>query len=415
MFRFFTYTLCLLLPLAAMAQTSMTPDSATVDRDEVARGNNVFATTLYGQLRNTSDNVFLSPESISIAMALTYAGARGKTAEEIANTLHFTLDRTRLHSAMAMLLRDINAGGPAHGYQLRTVNALWLQQEYGFREEYASLVEQYYGAALKYVDYINSAPYARSLINDWVVKQTDHKIRDLIAPGAVSASTRMVLTNAVYFKGDWLTPFNKADTRDEAFHIRLNRNINASLMKQTGTFGYYEGIDFKAVQVPYQGNDLAMVVILPNAMDGLASLERAMTPGALAEWGEKLDNGSKTIQIYLPKFQVTSGFSLSRTLGAMGIHAAFDSTRADFSGLAQGLKTNNNLSISDVIHKAYITVDEQGTEAAASSAALAPLTGAPQTGPLPVFKADHPFVFLIRDTRSGSILFMGRVLDPSHS
>ncbi|MGD0522451.1 MAG: serpin family protein [Terracidiphilus sp.] len=396
---------CLVLPLAGLA--AQTPSSATADRAAVVEGNNAFAVELYGQLRNQSGNLFFSPESISTALSMAYAGARGDTASEMAKTLHFTLPPDRLHPAMSALLSDLNA---AHnGYQLRVADALWAQQGYTFLDDFLKLTNSAYGAGFNQVDFKGATEAARLTINHWVERKTENKISNLLQPGALNPATKLVLTNAIYFKGDWQTPFDKARTEDEDFHVTQAQTIQAPLMHRSDGFNYFNGGTFQALEIPYKSAELSMIAFLPNDVGGLPALEQSLTASSMQQWLSQLQPVSKVI-LTMPRFKMTRQFELQETLGAMGMAQAFGA-QADFSGMTG----SRDFAISAVIHKAFVDVNEEGTEAAAATAVVMMEMAErrpPQPPPI-VFRADHPFVFLIRDNRSGGILFMGRVTDPT--
>jgi serine protease inhibitor len=392
-----------LLPPVRGAITAQPP---AADQAAAVEGDNAFAVGLYGQLRNRSGNLFFSPESISTALAMAYAGARGDTASQMAKTLHFTLPPEQLHPAMGALLRDLNA---AHkGYQLSVANALWAQRGYTFLDSFLQLLNNDYGAGLNQVDFRGATEAARQTINQWVEQKTADKIKDLLQPGSLKTSTRLVLTNAIYFKGDWQTQFDKAQTKDEDFHLSPTQTKKVPLMHREGGFNYFNGGTFQMLEIPYQGNELSMVIFLPNDPNGLSAWEQSVTASNAQQWVRKLAPVSKVI-VTMPKFKTTQQFELGGTLAAMGMPQAFEAS-ADFSGMTG----KRDFSISAVIHKAYIDVNEEGTEAAAATAVTmrALAVRIPNTAP-PVFRADHPFVFLIRDRNSNSILFMGRIADPT--
>ncbi len=396
--------LCFVLLPPAGAQMPLPP---AADRAAVVEGNNAFAVTLYGQLREQSGNLFFSPESISTALAMAYAGARGDTASEMAKTLHFTLPPDRLHPAMGALLSDLNT---AHqGYQLSVANALWAQRGYHFLDGFLTLMNNDYGACFNQVDFKGATEAARLTINHWVEQKTANKITDLLQPGSVRPTTRLVLTNAIYFKGSWQSQFDKAQTKEEDFHLSTTQNKKAPLMHREGGFNYFDGKTFQVLEIPYQSNELSMVIFLPNDVGGLPALENLLNTSNTMQWLGQLSPVTKVI-VTLPKFKTTQQFELGGTLAAMGMPQAFTG-RADFSGMTG----TRDLAISAVIHKAYIDVNEEGTEAAAATAVTmrAMAVRAPNPAP-PVFRADHPFVFLIRDNGSKSILFMGRVEDPAN-
>ncbi len=396
---------CLILLLRA--QGAETNPVAVADRTAVAEGNNAFAVALYGQLRKQDGNLFFSPESISTALAMAYAGARGDTASQMAKTLDFTLPPKQLHPAMGALLTDLNA---AHdGYQLSVANALWAQQGYTFLDNFLKLLKSDYGAGLNQLDFKGATEEARLKINRWVEQKTQDKIKDLLQPGALRPTTRLVLTNAIYFKGDWQTPFDKAQTKNEDFYLSPGKTTAAPLMHRAGGFSYFDGGTFQALEMPYKNKQLSMIVLLPKDRSGLPALEQSLTAANTQQWLSQLAPVPKVI-VTIPKFKSTQQFELSTTLSAMGMPEAF-AGNADFSGMTG----HRDFAISAVIHKAYVDVNEEGTEAAAATAVtmMAMAMRAPQQAP-PIFRADHPFVFMIRDNRSASILFMGRMADPGN-
>ncbi len=375
----------------------------TADTAAVVQGNTAFALDLYAQLREQEGNLFFSPLSLSTALAMTYAGARGQTTEQMATVLHFPPDQQKMHATFAALNKDLLADIEHRGYQFHIANALWGQKGSHFREEFLQTMRTHYGAGLHEVDFRTAAEEARKTINAWVEQQTKEKIKDLIPQGTLDALTRLVLTNAVYFKGDWLHPFGKSETKQEAFHVTATQQVTVPMMHQTQFFKYFDGGSFQALELPYVGATLAMVVFLPKEREGLSAFAQTLTAQKLTEWLRALQ--PKEVIVTLPKFTVTAEFLLHQTLSAMGMPLAF-SDKADFSGMSE----EGNLAISAVIHKAFVDVNEEGTEAAAATGVGMRATAA---GPPPeVFRADHPFLFLIRDTRSGSILFLGRLTHP---
>jgi serpin B len=394
--------ICLVCPLHAAAWETK---PLTPDRTALVDGNNEFAVDLYRQLSQGNGNLFFSPESISTALAMAYAGARGETAAEMAKTLHFTLPPAQLHPAMGALLRDLNAAHP--GYELNVANALWAQEGYKVLDNFLDLLRTDYGAGLNQVDFLHATEAARLTINQWVEQKTQDKIKDLLPAGALRSDTRFVLTNAIYFLGDWQTQFDKAQTRDEPFYPSQTETKTTPLMHREGSFRYFDGGSFQVLEIPYKSNDLSLVVVLPKDRGGLPALEKSMTAANLKQWLGQAAQTPKVI-VTIPRFKSTQQFELSAALRALGMPQAFGSN-ADFSAITG----ERNFSISEVIHKAYIDVNEQGTEAAAATAitmrALA--MRAPEPPP-PVFRADHPFLFLIHDNSSASILFMGRMANP---
>ena len=401
--------ICLVQPVAVWA--AKPPTTATSDQAEAARGNNAFAIELYGQLRKQSGNLFFSPESISIALAMTYAGARADTAAEMARTLHFTLPPGQLHPAMGALLRDRNA---VHdGYQLKEADALWVQTGYSLLPEFLKLNKDNYEAGLNQVDFKGATEGSRQTINTWVEQRTENKIRELLRPGSLTSDARLVLTNAIYFKGDWEEQFKKEDTKDEDFRLSAAQALKTPLMHMTKGFNYFDGGSFQALEIPYKNNELSMIILLPKAMEGLSAFEQSLTPANIKELPGQL-RPVREVNVTMPKFKMEAQFQLGDTLMAMGMKEAFNGKIADFSGMAsrKTMQRDGNLYIGAVIHKAYIDVNEEGTEAAAATAVIGRATAARPTPPI-IFRADHPFMFLIRDNRSGSILFIGRVTNPS--
>jgi serpin B len=394
---------------AALGGTALAPGQqgkAGPDARAVAKGNTEFALDLYGKLRQKDGNLFLSPYSVSTALAMTYAGARGQTAEEMARTLHFNLGREELDRGFAALLGDINRSrAKERGYELSVANALWGQKDFGFLPGYLDLTHKYYGAGLREVDFAGATEQARRTINGWVERQTHDKIKDLLPQGILTGDTRLVLTNAIYFKGFWAHQFKKQNTRDEPFTTSAGKPVKTPLMHRTGSYGYLDAGDFQALELAYRGDDLAMVVLLPKKADGLGALEEKLTEANLAAWLGRL--GKREVQVALPRFKMTREFNLNTTLQALGMRRAFVPGGADFTGMAGSV--GRKLFIQAVVHKAFVDVNEEGTEAAAATGVAVALTAARVT---PTFRADHPFVFLIRDKRSGSVLFMGRLTNP---
>ncbi len=405
MTRAFSTGLLTVLAIAVLTSGVYAEALNSTDTNAVVEGNTSFAFDLYKHLKDAEGNLFFSPYSISTALAMTYAGARGKTEKQMAGALHFTLDQKRLHPAFACLEAQFNAAQGNRDIELNVANALWVQKDYVFLKEFLDLTAKNYGAAPNHVDFKRACEAARKEINAWVEQKTKNKIKDLIKRGVLAPLTRLVLTNAVYFKGNWGSQFNKSHTKEGLFRPATGKSVKAPLMTQTQEFRYTESDSLQILELPYVGDDLSMIVLLPGKIDGLAQLEADLNPENLNAWMGLLRK--REVVVFLPKFKMTSQLSLAETLASMGMPDAFGAN-ADFSGM-DGTKT---LYISDVIHKAFVDVNEEGTEAAAATAVVMRLTSALPT-PLPVFRADHPFVFLIRDKHSGSILFLGRIVDPT--
>jgi serpin B len=386
------------------------------DQQAVVEGNIGFALDLYARLRTQGGNLILSPYSISAALAMTYAGARGETARQMADVLHFTLPPERLHPAFAAMLSADQVSEGECGFQLHLANALWGQQGYGFLEEFLALQDNHYGAGFREVDFVEATEQARQTINAWVAQQTQQKIDELLQKGDLDPADVLVLANAIYFKGHWANRFDEQYTQDgpfttnvmrECYHgvMKLKRvTVQVPMMHQLGQFAYAAADELDLLELPYAGDRLSMVVLLPKHHGGLPNLEQSLTTEKLERWLGQLR--PQPVRVSLPRFELGSRFDLSSTLEALGMTDAFDGRRADFSGMTG----QRELWIGPVIHEAKVEVNEQGTEAAAATAVKMKRGTAP-----PAFVADHPFLFLIRDRHSGSILFMGRVANPRES
>ncbi|HOS79832.1 MAG TPA: serpin family protein [Anaerolineae bacterium] len=370
--------------------------------ETVVQGNTQFAFALYQKFRAEKGNLFFSPYSISTALAMTYAGARGNTAVQMAQALHFLLEQEQLHPAFASLEDRLSNIGRKGQIQLKVANALWPQVGYPFLEEFLALTKQYYGVLITAVDYADTET-ARGIINAWVEEKTEKKIQELIPPRILDAWTRLVLVNAVYFKGNWASQFNQGRTSDAPFWVTPDESVQVPMMTQEHEFRYGESDGLQILELPYAGDDLSMVVLLPREIDGLAKLEGSLTVENLGIWTRNLWKAE--VRVFLPRFEITFPFRLDDTLKSMGMVDAFGDN-ADFSGM-DGRKW---LYIAAVLHKAFVAVNEEGTEAAAATAVV--MKGRSLTPPPPVFRADHPFVFLIRENGTGSILFLGRVVNP---
>lgn len=372
------------------------------DLRAVADGNNAFAIDLYKRLAEKSDgNIVVSPYSISSALAMTYAGARGETAAEMAKVLHFTLPPDRLHPAQAALGRSLRAGGD----EFHAANALWGQKGVRFRGEFLRVTRDNYGAGLREVDFAADPDAARRTINGWVAAQTRDKIRALLHADDLSARTRLVLTNAVYFKGAWASPFSKGGTAPDTFRVAADRTVPVRMMNGHFTCRWFERDGVRLVALPYRGRTRSMVLVVPAAADGLPAVERGLSADRLRAW---LDGGSAgEVRLALPVFRATARTRLSSALDGMGMPLAFR-READFTGVTD----ETRLHIDEVVHEAAVEVGEEGTEAAAATAVV---TKRPLSGKKPrvlAVRADRPFLFLILDDPSQAVLFLGRVASP---
>lgn len=388
----------LLLSATAFGQNRPVPDVA-----EVVRDNNDFAFDLYARLAKDEGNLFFSPYSISNALAMTWAGARGNTADEMKATLHFNLDQDRLHAAFGKLVRLLKGDGTKRAYQLEVANRLFGQKDYGFLPASLKIGADDYGAGLEEVDFAGDTGTARKIINAWVEKQTKDKIKELLKPGILTGDSRLVLTNAIYFKAGWLRPFQEKETAPGDFHLAGGKKVKAPLMKGHFRTNFLDDDSFSMLELPYENNDLSMFVLLPKKADGLAALAKQLTRANLEKWLAKASE--HMVETTFPKFKTTAEFKLKPVLQEMGMVDAFIRGKADFSGMA----TREKLFISHVVHKAFVDVNEKGTEAAAATAVIIERESAP---PPARFVADHPFLYLLRDRATGSVLFMGRLVEP---
>ncbi len=392
--------------LAALVAATPAVCRESTDVRSVATGMNTFAFDLYGTLRAKDGNLFLSPYSLSTALAMTWAGARGETEKEMAAALRFPLGQESLHPAYGALIDELNAAGRSGDFALAVANRLWGQAGYKILPEFRKTVKASYGAELVPADFRNDSEGVRKEINGWVEQQTKNKIRDLIGPNVLGSDTRMVLVNAIYFKGLWKDAFDERVTAPTPFHREGAAPVDAQMMRRVDHYRYAEDADVQVLELPYKGEGLSMIVLLPRAADGRKALEDRLSAGKVQSWMDAMQ--SKKVDVRLPRFKMTSQFSLAEQLGALGMKSAFTGD-ADFSGMTG----NRDLFISAVIHKAFVDVNEKGTEAAAATAVVMELTAARPEPPSVEFKADHPFVFLIRDNASGAILFLGRMMDPA--
>jgi serpin B len=391
-------------------ERELEPQVDQEDLYEVAAANRAFALDLYHMLKDSGpDNLLYSPHSISVALAMTYAGARGETEAQMAKALRFTLDQERLHPAfngLDLLLESRGEGAEGQdgeGFRLHVVNALWGQKGYGFEDAFLDDLAQNYGAGLRLVDYRKATEAARKVINAWVSEQTEERIQDLIPAGALDADTRLVLTNAIYFNAAWMIPFAESRTADAPFFRLDGSQVTVPMMGQQESLGHVVGDGYQAIDLLYSGGELSMTILLPDE-GHFEGFEASLDADQLEAIFESLRR--QEVALTMPKFEFESEFSLPDALRQLGMVDAFTSD-ADFSGMTG----NRDLSISDVLHKAFVSVDENGTEAAAATAVIMKLTAAPAM-PIEV-NVDRPFVFLIRDIETGTVLFVGRVLDPS--
>jgi serpin B len=394
-------------------QRVTSPDVSEAELRAQVDGNSAFAFDLYhGVLEeeNVHDNLFYSPYSISLALTMTYAGARGETAQQMADTLHLVLPDANLHAAFNKLDMELAsrgkgaAGKDGEEFRLNVVNAIWGQEGYPFLAGFLDTLAEDYGAGLRTLDFSGETEKSRQTINRWVSEQTEERIENLLEKGDIGPDTVIVLTNAIYFNGAWLHPFEQSLTRDQAFHRLDGTTVMVPMMRQTESFGYTEGENYQAAELLYDGGELSMVVLLPREGEFHsfeAGLDSQRVTNVLA------DLSRTPVALTMPKFNYESKAYLKKVLSEMGMPVAF-TPEADFSGM---VGPPAHPWIDNVIHQSFVDVDEAGTEAAAATAVVMVESAAPGE-PVEV-TVDRPFVFLIRDIETDSFLFVGRVLDPA--
>lgn len=373
----------------------------------VVEGNNKFAFKLFHQVQGgTIGNQFYSPFSISTALAMVYAGAKNETALQMSQTLNFA-PSDNFHSDYKHLLRRLHDGTEGK-IKLNIANGLWAQKDFKFLDTYFDIVKSNYASELKNVDFKDNVEReaTRNDINTWVEKNTNNKIRNILSQGDLNALTRLVLVNAIYFYGDWATPFTKELTKTKDFTLIDGTKATVPFMNLGDRYNYYEDSKIQAIEIPYKDNKASMVILLPNTTDGIAELGKSLDYKYYQEIIEGLQ--STDVHLSLPKFKMDLQLELSSTLSQMGMPLAFSQTGTDFSGMTG----NRDLFISKVIHQAFVNVDEKGTEAAAATVVTMERTMAPHHVEPKLFNADHPFVFLIKDNTTGSVLFMGKIVRP---
>ena len=383
--------------------------ASDVKLDDVVRGNSAFALDLYSALREQDGNLFYSPHSVSVALAMMYAGARGETARQMEEVLRFQLPADQLHPAfnvldLALSSRGENSGSQEKGeFQLNVANAIWGQKGYAFRSNFLDALAENYGAGMRAVDFAQNPETSRTAINNWVAERTEDRIQDLIPEGLINRLTRLVLTNAIYFNAAWRFPFDENMTASEPFHLLSGDRVNVPMMRRTEVFNYtrHETYQVEAVELLYSGEEASLMIFLP-ATGNYDRFENALSADLVSEISKRLR--PIRLRLAIPSFEFESEFMLGETLAGMGMDDAFDPASADFSGMADA----DDLYLSSVVHKAFVKVDERGTEAAAATGGTIGVTSMP-----PAFTADRPFIFLIRDNATDAILFVGRVTDPS--
>ena len=413
------------LILLALASLAMPQLRAANDTDAAATAINSLGIDLLAKTGRLDENALLSPYSIQEALSMTYAGAAGKTRDEMMTVLHFPKNDaglsvsfaalrkqlTDVEKSTAQIVADSKRGGPKEPVTLSVANRLYGQKGYEFRSQFLDLLKQDYDAPLEQLDFVNAADAGTKLINTWVAAQTHDRIRDLIPDGALTKDTRLVLVNAIYFKAAWMNEFSKEGTRPTLFHVNGGEAHDTPAMNSQAHYGYARKDGYTAVTLPYIGSELQFLILLPDDVNGLPALEAKLTPEMLAGCA-KLE--SQEVNISMPKFKMEPPvMKLSEQLKALGMKTAFDDPKgsADFDAMAPRTP-DEYLYISEVFHKTFLSLDEHGTEAAAATAvvmmrALAEMPSQPKE-----VHVDHPFIFAIQDCNSGACLFLGRMNDP---
>ncbi|MFO8235756.1 MAG: serpin family protein [Bacteroidales bacterium] len=372
--------------------------------EKTVEGNNKFTFSLFDEVNNEDENVFFSPYSISSALAMAYNGSRKETKEEIRVVLNFLENKQEL----SVNFKDINEHLhqlEKEDIQINIANSLWGEKSYEFSSEFLDLNKKYYKAGINKVDFKKNYSEAREQINQWVEDNTQEKIKDLIPKGMLDPMTRLVLVNAIYFKGAWALPFNEKNTREDTFYVYSKCMTKADFMHRSLTAKYYKDNVAEVLEIPYSGKDLSMMILLPLEKYGMEKLERKLDHNLYEKYNNELSRVQ--VELSLPKFEITADYELSDVLKKMGMASAF-SGDADFSGMT-GKK---ELYINNIVHKSFIDVNEEGTEAAAATGVVMSKTSRPPSEKVK-FKADHPFIFFIKDNETNSILFMGRVMNPN--
>ncbi len=371
--------------------------------NSVLEANNKFALQYYSQISAENDeNIFFSPTSISTAFAIAYEGARGETAKEIRQVFGFSTNQDDLRKSFLNMINNLNQTDS--NYKLKTANALWLAKDFQPSVEYIDIVKLFYQSKISKVDFISNEGV--KTINDWTNLKTEGKIPYILDEGSTDRSTRLIITNAIYFNGTWVKQFDKNNTKNDEFSINSSEKVTVPMMKLLNTsFNYFKNDQLQILELPYKGDRLAMLILLPNEVDGIKKLERSLSIENITKWKNDIHRNHLDV-IYLPKFTFETEYGLGKDLIDMGIRNAFDPKLADFSGITP----HEDLFIQKAIHKAYVDVNEVGTEAAAVTAIGIGVTSA--APPPKVFRADHPFIFIIHEKENGNILFLGRVMNP---
>lgn len=403
--RAFLFIALMVISAFGMTLFSGNPEiPKTTDPKTIAENNNIFMMKAYRLLTDKDDNIFISPYSITSALAMTYAGAANKTETEMGAALEFSGNNINFHENFGKATNSINEVQKKGDIQLSIANSLWLADGFKFTDEFLRINKTFYKAELTNLNFADSER-SRKTINDWVAEKTKDKIKDLIPQGILDALTKLVLTNAVYFKAEWAEQFKKNSTEQSEFFTSKG-TVNADLMHLKHRYNYMENSELQFIEMPYKGGDASMFVLLPKNKDGLKAIEKKLTYQNITEYTALMQK--KEVDVFFPKYKMSLSYELRELMGKLGMKAAF-SKSADFSKM----NGKTDLYISAIIHKTFIAVDEEGTEAAAATAVVMRMKSMPPQDDFATFRADHPFFYFIKEKTTGTILFAGRVIDPS--
>ncbi|MBI9019446.1 MAG: serpin family protein [Phycisphaerae bacterium] len=402
--------LSMLISIGCIAQEpKIDLKKAKIQQNHAVQANNEFALRLYDKLntskefKSNSGNLFYGPYSITTALAMTYNGAAGNTKTEMARALNFILDDTELNQALAAIAKSMADNNKAKTYELDIANALWLNNKESFLKDFINTNQKYYDTAIKKLDFYAKAEESAAAINKWCADNTNDKIKKIVEADNVRQAA-LVLTNAIYFKGKWAIPFDPKKTHEQDFYINPETKVKTPLMYQKESFLFYSDATAQLIELPYKGDNIVMNLIMPTDRQvDISAIEKSLTAAKLDEYFKKMK--IQKVRVSIPKFTMNFQAGLIETFKSMGMKDAFTS-KADFSGI----NGHNNLLISDILHKSFVEVNEEGTEAAAVTAVVMTKSAMPR---MPSFVADRPFIFIIRDKGTGSILFIGKLSDPS--
>lgn len=401
----------------ALGASALPANSQEDDSSLLVAGNNAFAFDFYQRAAREGDaNLIFSPFSISQAFGMLLAAARGDTAQQITSTLQYGLAPDDLHPAFSALNSSLaeregaEGAGEGERLQLNIANSLWAQQDYPFREAYIDLVREFYSGGLFFTDFMRLPDEAREAINAWIEDETEDKIQDMLGPGSVTTDTRMVLVNAIYFNGSWLNSFEESATQDDTFTLLDGSTVTVPMMAQQESLAYLQGDGFQAVELPYFGGDVAMLIVLPDEGQ-FEAVQSALDQQQFDAIRQSL--AFQTVQLAMPRFEFETSLDLSASLEALGMVDVFDPDLADLTGMFDPASVDQGLFVSAALHKAYIGVDEAGTEAAAATAIIVGVMSAPVEVEPIVLRLDRPFIYTIYDRQTGSILFLGQVMNPA--